>query len=493
MVRVLASTIIDAPIDRVWATLRDFNGHDRWHPAIADSRIEDGPADMIGAVRRFRLQDGSELREQLLSLSDRDHAFRYCLLASPIPLIGYVAQVRLRPVTDGNQTFWEWSSEFAPPPGRTAELVSLVRDGVYMAGFNAIRTGLRQEQGWQVPPVQQARPRPAIPASPVQQRTRAIVIDRHGGPEVMQLREVDLSPPGPGQVQIRHTAIGVNFIDVYTRSGYFPLLDPPGTPGMEAAGVIEAVGEGVTLVEVGDRVAYARPPVGAYAERRTMSPDLMVHLGDDISDQTAAASLLKGVSASFLLHDIGRVQAGQTVLIHAAAGGIGQILVQWAKALGARVIATTSTPEKIRLVQMLGADHVIDYAGTDFAADVLGLTGGQGADVVFDSAGKTTFSGSLEALSVRGHLISFGQASGPVGHLDVDRLAAKSVTLSRPNYAHYTDTPEKLAPHVNRFFATLRSGAVVLALPRLYPLEQVADAHRDLEARRTTGSLVLTV
>jgi NADPH:quinone reductase len=371
--------------------------------------------------------------------------------------------------------------------------VELVRDGIYHTGFNAIRQFL---QGKSHPPVVATRPlvQHAVAAvSGPTTRTRAIVIDQYGGPEVMHLRDVDLPNPGPHQVQIRHTAIGVNFIDVYCRTGYFPLLQPPGTPGMEAAGVIEAVGQGVTGIAVGDRVAYACPPVGAYTERRNMTPDLIVHLSDDISDQTAAASLLKGVSASFLLHDIARITPGMTVLIHAAAGGIGQILVQWAKALGARVIATTSTPAKMALVERLGADHVIDYVQQDFAAVVRDLTRGQGADVAFDSAGKTTFAGSLEALAIRGHLVSFGQASGPVGSWDIDRFAAKSVTLSRPNYAHYTDTREKLAPHVARFFAALRSGTVSLSPPTLYPLERAADAHIDLEARRTTGALILTV
>lgn len=492
MVRVKESTIIDAPIADVWAILRDFNGHDRWHPAIAESRIEDGPADMIGAVRRFKLADGAQLREQLLSLSDHRHEFRYCLLASPIPLMGYVARVRLCPVTDGNQTFWEWSSEFTPPAGRQAELVGLVRNGIYLVGFAAIRARLRGDFATDKPVAPPVTPVPLAAVPPTQTRIRAIVIDQYGGPDVLHLREVDLPPPGHGQVQIRHTAIGVNFIDVYTRSGYFPLLHPPGTPGMEGAGVITATGPGVSGISVGDRVAYACPPVGAYAQARNMSPDLLVHLGPDISDMTAAASLLKGVSASFLLHDIGRVRPGQTVLIHAAAGGIGQILVQWARALGARVIATTSTA-KVALVQGLGADHVIDYTATDFAPAVLVLTGGQGADVVFDSAGKTTFAGSLEATAICGHLISFGQASGPVGSTDIDKLASKSITLSRPNYAHYTDTPEKLAPHVMRFFAALRAGIIRLPEPTLYPLARAADAHRDLEARRTTGSLVLTV
>lgn len=485
MVKVFASTIIDAPIADVWAILRDFNGHDRWHPAIASSRIEAGSADCIGAVRRFRLQDGSELREQLLALSDSSHELRYCLLASPIPLMGYVARVRLLPVTDGNRTFWEWSSEFRPPPGRAADLIALVRDGIYLAGFQAIRDRLQHGAVLKTP-VPQPAPRP--PTTP---KTLAIVLDHYGGPEVLQWREVDLPPPGPGEVQIRHTAIGVNFIDIYCRTGYFPLLQPPGTPGMEAAGVIAALGPGVNGYAVGDRVAYACPPVGAYAAARNMAPDLLVHLSADISDQTAAASLLKGVSASFLLHDIGRVQSGMTVLVHAAAGGIGQILVQWAKALGARVIGTTSTPDKVRLVQGLGADHVIDYTAQDFAGVVSDLTAGRGVEVVFDSAGQSTFAGSLEALAIRGHLISFGQASGPVGHWDIDRFASKSVTLSRPNYAHYTDTPEKLGQHVARFFGAVRAGQVVLAAPTVYPLSDAAQAHRDLESRRTTGPLIL--
>jgi NADPH:quinone reductase len=484
MTRVFASTVLDAPIEQVWATLRDFNGHDRWHPAIAQSRIETGAADAIGAVRRFRLADGSELREQLLALSDVGREFRYCLLSSPLPLMGYVARVRLRPVTDGNQTLWEWSSEFTPPPYREAELTALVRDGIYRTGFAAIRESLQGGTSPKATPTPQATRYSG-------KTTRAIVVAEFGGPEVMQLREVPLADPGPGQVQIRHTAIGVNFIDVYCRSGLFSLLQPPGTPGMEAAGIIEAIGPGVTAVSVGDRVVYACPPVGSYAERRTMSPDLMVHLGEDITEQTAASSLLKGVSASFLLNDIARLQPGMSVLIHAAAGGIGQILVQWAKALGCEVFATSSTPDKLRLIKSLGADHVIDYVREDFPTVVNDLTGKRGVDVVFDSAGRTTFAGSLQALGLRGHLISFGQASGPVGSWEIDRFASKSLTISRPNYGHYTDTPERLAPHVSRFFAAVRSGAVTLHAPTVYPLANAAQAHLDLENRATTGALVL--
>ncbi|WP_217577489.1 zinc-binding dehydrogenase [Mesorhizobium sp. GbtcB19] len=504
MVEVRQSTIIDAPIEEVWAILRDFNGHDRWHPAIASSEIDGGePADAVGAVRHFRLADGGELREQLLALSDKDHRLSYCLLEAPLPLMGYIASIRLKPVTDGDATFWEWRSEFHPPAHRRDELVKLVSEGIYQAGFAAIRNLLRRRD---VLTPAEARPVPAIapskssavaprpspaPSSESGEPTRAILVERYGGPEVLQLQEIALPPPAPDQVRIRHTVIGVNFIDVYCRTGFFDLLQPPGVPGMEAAGVIEAIGPAVSGLSVGDRVAYACPPVGAYAERRNMAPDLLVRLSDDISDEIAAASLLKGVAASFLLHDVHAVRPGEVVLVHAAAGGIGQLLVQWARHLGATVIATVSSNDKARIVENLGAHHVIVYSREDFAEAVMRLTNGAGADVVYDAVGADTFGGSLAALARRGHLVSFGQASGPIGNWDVGRFASKSITVSRPNYGHYTDTPEKLAPHVGRFFTAFRERAVRIAAPVPYELAKAADAHRDLEARKTSGALVL--
>jgi NADPH:quinone reductase-like Zn-dependent oxidoreductase len=524
MVLVRQSTIIDAPIDTVWHILRDFNGHDRWHPAVATSAIEDGlPVDAVGAVRRFRLADGAELREQLLALSDDAHTFSYCILEAPLPLMGYVATVRLKPVTDGNRTFWEWRSEFHPPAPRHDEPVSLVRDGIYRAGFEAIRRLVERPGGafTRAPPPSPLLPSPLLPspllpgpllpspllpgATPTRPMvapsvapftgpglpTRAVIVDHHGGPEVLRLRDIGLPLPAPGEVRVRHTAIGVNFIDVYCRTGYFDLLTPPGVPGMEAAGVIEALGERVAGLRVGERVAYACPPVGAYAERRNMAPDLLVRLADDVPDEIAAAGLLKGVTASFLLHDVHAMRPGETVLVHAAAGGVGQLLVQWARHLGATVIATVSTDDKARIVEQLGADHVVIHGREDFAAAVLRLTGGRGADVVYDAIGADTFARSLEALAIRGHLVSFGQASGDIGTWPIGALASKSVTISRPNYGHYTDTAEKLAPHVARLFAAWRQRLITIAPPRRYALADAAEAHRDLEGRRTTGSLVL--
>ncbi len=506
MVEVVQSTVIDAPIDDVWRILRDFNGHDRWHPAVATSAIEGGaPVDAIGSVRRFRLAAGGELREQLLALSDADFSLTYCLLEAPLPLMGYVASIRLKRVTDGERTLWQWRSQFRPPRHREDELVQLVTQDIYQAGFAAIRR--RLEGRAYAPAVERERtasprgdavaapsaaPRPSADAQ-ARLRTKAIVVAAYGGPEVLRIEDVGLPDPGPGEVRIRHTAIGVNFIDVYCRTGYFDLLKPPGVPGMEAAGVIEAVGGGVDGFSAGERVAYACPPVGAYCERRNMSTELLVHLSEDISDELAAAALLKGVTASFLLHDVHEVKPGEVVLVHAAAGGVGQLLTQWARRLGAIVIGAVSTDDKARVAERLGAQKVIIPSREAIERTVLDFTGGRGADVIFDAVGKETFDASIAALAIRGHLVSFGQASGAIGERDVGRLSAKSVTLSRPNYVHYTDTPEKLGQHVARFFSALRQGILTVQPPKRYGLAEAAQAHRDLESRRTTGPLILTV
>lgn len=491
MVDVRRSAIVDAPIDEVWRMLRDFNGHERWHPAIAASRIEEGyAADRIGAVRDFRLAAGGRLREQLLALSDRDHSLTYCLLESPLPLMGYVATIRLRAVTDGNRTFWQWTSRFDPPPGQREYLARLVAEDIYEAGFRAIRALLRRGIARPPPPeTSRAMPIPAGRSAGVIE-TQAMVVARHGGPEVLEASIVQVPPPGPGQVRIRHGAIGVNYIDVYCRTGYFDLLQPPGILGMEAAGVIESVGSSVHGWQAGDRVAYACPPVGAYAGLRVMAPDLLVALPPEIDDATAAASLLKGIAASFLLHEVYPLKLDDVVVVHAAAGGVGLLLVQWAKALGATVIGIVSTDEKARRARAAGCDHIVP-SGHGFAGEVMRLTSGHGADAVFDAVGKDSFAGSLEALAIRGHLVSFGQASGTIGEWDIGSLAAKSATLSRPNYGHYADTPERLKVQTERLFGALRSGSVKVDPPTRYRLAEAALAHRDLEGRRTIGSIIL--
>lgn len=478
MVEVRRSTIVDAPIDAVWRVLRAFNDHDQWHPVVTESRIEGHLAqDQIGCVRRFRLQDGAELREQLLKLSDRDHSFTYCILDSPIPLIGYVATVTLKRVTDGERTFWDWRSTFKTPPGREAELAKMVGEGVYDSGIAAVRAL-----------VERGRPR-HMNRGPI--AGQGIVLTRHGGPEELRLGRIDVQPPGPGEVRLRHTAIGVNYIDVYVRTGFYPLLTPPGLPGMEAAGEVIDVGPGVVGLAPGDRVAYACLPVGAYCDYRTMSAAQLVRLPDDISDEVAAAIMLKGMSAEYLLRRTCQVRRGQTVLVHAASGGVGLLLCQWARHLGATVIGTVSTAEKARLALAHGCDHAIVTSEQDFVMDVQALTGGRGADVIYDGIGADTLLRSLDALAMRGHLVSYGQAAGPVAPLDTALLSAKSATLSRPVLFHYTADPGDLREISGNLFAMVRSGIVRVAINQRYALAQAADAHRDLEARRTTGASIL--
>lgn len=484
MVSVNRSTVIDAPIEQVWGVLRDFNGHDRWHPAVDRSHIDDGlKTDQIGAVRNFVLTGGERVREQLLSLSDKNHSFRYTIVDADVPLIDYVADVSLKPVTDGNRTFWSWRSRFKTPKGQETELAQLVAEGVYEAGFEAVRETLGATQSRLSTTVH------APQAGDISGHT--MVIDRHGGPEEFKLKEISAPPPGPGEVRVRHTAIGVNYIDVYCRTGYFDLLTPPGAPGMEAAGEVIDVGAGVTHLRPGQRIGYACPPVGAYATVRTMDATLVFPLPDFLDDQTAAAGLLKGMTAEFLLHRVHKIERGETVLIYAPAGGVGRILCQWANHLGATVIGATSSEEKARAARAAGAHHVVLPGEVSLEDQVRELTGGRGADVIYDAVGKDSFAHSVSALANCGHLISFGQASGDIGDWNIASLASNSATLSRPNFGHYTDTPEKVAAITDSLFQIMRDGVVRIDVGAKYELANAADAHRALESRQTIGSTIL--
>lgn len=623
VVRVRRSAVIDAPVATVWALLRDFNAHDRWHPAVATSRMEGSrPVDQVGGVRAFRLKDGAFLRERLIALDDRARRLTYCILEAPLRLDGYVATLTATPVTDGDTTFVEWESRFDPPAAEAGRLMRLVGEEIYEAGLTALQrrfagTGGRSAVASPMapaastgrsdgqpgprftgsPPEGAARPSgstaPVVPAAPASAaavaadegeagslrrwgapgaerqesemdvftvvrraeieatavggsrggegppvlavaragavartdtvagehpgrgqsggaRTSpapggagravagaidaaAIVVSRHGGPEVLVPATVSVPPPGQGEVRICQKVIGVNYIDVYCRTGYFDLLQPPGVPGMEAAGVVLDVGPGVTHLSPGDRVAYACPPVGAYAAVRTMDAGLVLRLPDDIDDETAAAVLLKGLTAEFLLHQVHAVRPGEVVVVHAAAGGVGLLLCQWAKALGGAVIGTVSTEEKADLARRAGADLVAVHVREDFAEVVREATGGRGADVVYDAIGRDSFARSLSALALRGHLVSYGQASGPVGSHDVAGWASRSATVSRPNYGHYTSDPAGLRAMADRLFAVLRAGTVSPLIGTRLPLAAAAEAHRRLEGRQTVGSTVLAV
>ena len=323
--------------------------------------------------------------------------------------------------------------------------------------------------------------------------TRAIRIERTGGPEVLDWVEVGVPSPGAGEVVVRHTAVGLNFVDTYFRSGLYPARMPSGL-GNEAAGVVEQVGPGTPGWSVGDRVAYGTGPIGAYAERRTMPASALVRLPDDVDDRTAAAVMLKGLTVQYLIRQIHDVGPGTVLLGHAAAGGVGLILGQWAHALGATVIGTASTPEKRALAEANGYDHVIPYRtdSVDVAAAVRELTDGRGVDVVYDGVGRVTFATSLDCLRPRGLLVSYGNASGPVEPFSPTLLATKgSLFVTRPTLAHYADTPERTQAMADDLFAVVRSGQVEVRVEQTYPLAEAARAHRDLEAAVTTGSTVL--
>lgn len=321
---------------------------------------------------------------------------------------------------------------------------------------------------------------------------KAIRIHQHGGPEILRWEEVEVGDPGPGQVRIRHGAVGLNYIDVYHRTGLYPLPSLPWTLGMEGAGRIEAVGDGVTEFKVGDRVAYASPPVGAYAEVRLMPADRVVALPHAIDDKTAAAMMLQGMTAQYLLRRTYRVQAGDAILFHAAAGGVGLMASQWARHLGATVIGTVGSDEKAELARAHGCHHVIVYSREKFTERVREITNGQGVAVVYDSVGKDTFMGSLDCLRPMGMMVSFGNASGPVAPFETGILAAKgSLFLTRPTLMTYTAKRADLVASAEELFDVVAKGMVKIEIHQTYPLAETAQAHRDLEARKTTGSTVL--
>ncbi|WP_270935534.1 quinone oxidoreductase family protein [Falsiroseomonas oryzae] len=319
----------------------------------------------------------------------------------------------------------------------------------------------------------------------------AIRVHEYGGPEAMVWEEVPLPAPRPGEALVRHAAIGLNYIDVYFRTGLYKAPALPATIGMEAAGVVEAVGEGVTHVVPGDRVAYATAPIGAYAEARAIKADRLVKLPDAIPFDQAAAMMLQGMTACFLLTRTYKVQAGQTILVHAAAGGVGLIMVQWAKHLGCTVIGCVSSDAKAELVRAHGADHVV--VGTEsLPARVKEITGGAMLPVVFDSVGRDTFMTSLDCLAPFGMMVSYGNASGPVSIADIGILAAKgSLYLTRPTLATYTAKREDLDACATALFDVVAKGAVKINVNQRFALKDAAEAHRALEGRRTTGSTIL--
>ena len=321
---------------------------------------------------------------------------------------------------------------------------------------------------------------------------KAIRIHITGSPEVLQWEDVEINRPGTGEVHLRHEAIGLNFIDVYHRTGLYPLPGLPAVLGMEGAGTVAAVGEGVTEFQKGDRVAYAGIPPGAYAEERIIPAHRLIKLPEAISFQQAAAMMLQGMTARYLLYGCYPVKAGDVVLVQAVAGGVGTIVCQWAKHLGATVIGTVGSDEKVALARAHGCDYPINYTQDDFQLRVREITDNQGVNVVYDSVGEPTFNKSLNCLKPLGTMVSFGQAAAPVPPMDIGLLAAKgSLFLTRPSLMTYTEKREDLLAHAADLFKVVESGAVKIEIRQTYALKEAAQAHRDLEARKTSGLTVL--
>ncbi len=320
---------------------------------------------------------------------------------------------------------------------------------------------------------------------------KAIRFEKTGGSDVLQYVDYDLPPPAKGQVRVKHSAIGVNFIDTYHRTGLYALPMPSGL-GSEAAGVVEALGDGVTGFKVGERVGYASGAIGSYAQANNVAADRLVKIPDAVSDEIAASILLKGMTAQYLLRQIYRVAAGETIVFHAAAGGVGQIGCQWAAHLGATVIGTTTSPEKVALAKANGCAHVLNTHEAGWEKKVREITGGVGVPVVYDSIGKDTFLAGLDCLSPRGIMVTYGNASGPVDPFSPSILAAKgSLFVTRPTLAHYTRTPAELQQTADDLFAVILSGAVKVAINQRFALKDAAKAHDALTSKQTTGATVL--
>ena len=482
--KIVRSTVIDAPIERVWAVIRDFNSHDRWHDVVETSRIEANEASsQVGCVRSFTMRDGNRIREQLLTLDDREYKSTYCIVEATVPLQRYVATVTLKPVTDGERTFWHWESTFATPPGRERELREMVARDVYEAGFANLRRHLQQGADLRAPG---SAPMPAALALPAHR----IVLRSYGGVEQLTALDGEAAAPGPSQVRVRQRAIGVNFIDVYLRRGWIPsMLAPGGTPGMEAAGSVIDVGPGVTGVLPGDRVACIGPSPGAYCNVRTVPIDWVVRLPPAVEDDIAAALLLKGMTAHYLLHDLGRVARGTRLLVHAAAGGVGLLVCAWARQLGATVVGTVSSEAKARIARDHGCEHVIVTTDYRFADAVHSACGG--ADVVIDGLGDAAFDENLAALAPCGHWISLGQASGPLRAVDPNLLVHKSLTFSRPVVFAYVATRPALTARADALWRALADGSIKTPPIERHALDAAGRAHERLESRATTGALVL--
>ena len=490
-ITVQRSAVIDAPIDRVWEILRDFNSHHKWHPAVTRSLMENDLAgDIVGGVRKSNLSNVSELREQLLSHSDIEYTYTYCILDSPLPLIDYLATVRLRPVTDGNQTFWDWRSRFRTTSERVEELKHLVGNDIYESGFTGLRTYLA-EKSEPAQPLIGEEPKKVVPTVKGEDLpSKAIIVDTYGGPEVMALRDVTIPAPEPWQVRIRQTALAINYIDIKHRRGAATGLDLPITPGVEGVGTIIDVGEQVNGFFPGDRVAYTRRKPGAYTEIRCIDAEACILLPGRVSD-TDASTLLKGVTAILLLSRIFRAGPGESILIQSVSGGLGHLLSQWAQSMNLTVIGTVSTTDKAKFARNYGCDYPIVITGESPIKDeVMRITNGRGVNYWVHSNGAHGIDDAVACLTRCGHCAIIGDRDGQAIPLDVNILKKRSLTISAPVCFDYFDDRPYLQRLAQQLFSKIQNRTISPVI-KAFPLSQAKEAHERIEARQNMGAMVL--
>jgi len=493
-ISVIRSAVIDAPIDRVWSILRNFNSPGRWHPIVADSKMENNVSgDVVGGVRLLNLTDGVELREQLLRHSDLEYTFSYCILDSSLPLFDYIATVCLKPVTDGDRTLWDWRAQFRAPDDRAQELENLVGRQLYETGFTGLRTFLAGETAplQTPPPVHEEATALLSGAVGEELLSRTALVSTTGDPKVISLGEVTVPAPGPGEVRIRQTAIAINYQDIKQRRGISEGFDLPGTPGMEGVGEIIDVGQQVNGLFQGDRVAYMSRTPGAYTEIRCIDADACIPLPDGVSDNEAS-TLLKGVTAGLLLSRVFRAARGATILIQSVAGGVGHLLGQWAKSMDLTVIGTASTIEKVKFSRDYGCDYpVVVTDDSILTSEVMRITNGRGVDYWVHSSGVRGLDTALACLSTSGHCALIGDRDGEPIPLDVKMLKKRSLTVSAPVCFDYFDDRTYLQRLAHQLYSKIQSRVITPAI-EAFPLSQAAEAHTRIQSRQNMGSIILT-
>ncbi len=485
------SAVIDAPLDGVWAVLRDFNSLAQWHPAVADNRIENSlDGDVVGCVRRLRLEDGAELREQLLLHSDRDHTLSYSILDASLPLFDAVTTLALKPVTDGGRTFWHWRTQCRVPDDRGAELEALLGRRMAEEGFSGLRRFLAEPA-----PTTRLRPetvetlkREALTGGSLP--ATAVVVTATGPPEVMALRPVTVDAPGPGQVRLRQTAAAVNRIDIEHRRGTRPGMELPITPGLEGVGEIIDAGPQVHGLYPGDRVVYLSRTPGAYTDIRCIDADACLPLGEEVSDGQASL-LFKGVTAGVLFDRVLHAAEGATVMIQAVSDGLGHLLAQWAGTLGLVVIGTVADIEAARFSRENGCHHpIVSTETVSFTAEVMRITNGRGVDYWIHRGGIPGLVEALACLARRGHCAVIDEGDGALPSLDLDRLRRRSLTVSALSPFDYLHDRLYLQRLALQLFTRLRNRTLTPAV-ETFPLSRAAEAHQRIETGQTMGAAVL--